>query len=910
MTDHATVSSITKRAKRRARKLIAFLTSPINALAGVGFTVVAAVLVSVVLISLQARDQALAGAKQKLANTAVLVARHFEQQLAEITAGQIDLVERLRPELISSEDEFRARMASARTHEMLRGKVNTAQVQSEFSIFGDDGRLIAWSNEAPEPRVIISGRPYFKQLRDGATPDVPLLKLVRSTISGRWMLVAAVALRGTDGQFLGAMTRRIQLTVFTDFLASLDFPRGSSVAIHLSSGELVARYPNADDQIGRNFKTGPTEQRTLFNRPFYSTRLNSPIDGEDRLLSSEALKSVPLVAVATENVSTALHDWTAQTEALGRGAAVAIAALIITFLLIIRLLTRDHRTAAAMLTQERNRFALAVNNMTQGLVLFDRDQHLTLCNDRYLEIYGLRRDMIEPGCGLRELIDVRKRAGSHDIDVDAYCSKILLDMITGQIATVTTGDERTIQIAHSLLPDGGWVATHTDVTEQENQRRFVEKLAHFDQLTNLPNRLFFRKTATSLLTDLADDEALAVIYIDLDKFKTVNDTLGHRIGDTLLQHVAQQLRKCADNADFVARLGGDEFALLKSCGSRDELTPTLARIHELLRQTFDCDGYPISSDASIGVALAPSDGRDLDTLLANADLALYAAKGSGRHTHCFYNAEMSAATAARHLLETELSVARTNGFGCAGFTVHFQPVADLASGRIVGCEALLRWFHPTKGAISPADFIPIAEDSGIICMLGAWVLETACRAAVHWPSEIRLAVNLSPIQVQEEGFVAKLDRILAQTDFPAERLELEITEAVLMRDHEKTSQVLHQLRARGIKMVLDDFGTGYSSLSYLHSFDFDKIKIDRSFVRNMVESEASLSIVQSIIGLATACSLRTTAEGIETESQRKLLTALGCKEMQGYLLSPAVSEQKLSTLLATDHSTRRAETAA
>jgi EAL domain-containing protein (putative c-di-GMP-specific phosphodiesterase class I) len=271
---------------------------------------------------------------------------------------------------------------------------------------------------------------------------------------------------------------------------------------------------------------------------------------------------------------------------------------------------------------------------------------------------------------------------------------------------------------------------------------------------------------------------------------------------------------------------------------------------------------------------------------------------------------MSAATAARHLLETELSVARTNGFGGAGFAVHFQPVADLASGQIVGCEALLRWFHPAKGTISPADFIPVAEDSGIICALGAWVLETACRAAAHWPSKIRLAVNLSPIQVREEGFVANIDRILAQTCFPAERLELEITEAVLMRDHEKTSQVLHQLRARGIKMVLDDFGTGYSSLSYLHSFDFDKIKIDRSFVRNMVESEASLSIVQSIIGLATACGLRTTAEGIETESQRKLLTALGCKEMQGYLLSPAVSEQKLSTLLGADRSQRRAETAA
>jgi diguanylate cyclase (GGDEF)-like protein len=793
---------------------------------------------------------------------------------------------------------------------MLRGKVNAAQLQSEFSIFDNDGRLIAWSNEAPELPVVISGRDYFKRLRDGADPGVPLVNLVKSTISGRWLLVSASALRGAHGQFLGVLTRRIQLTVFTNFLASLDFPMGSSITLHLGHGELVARFPDAADQIGRNFNTGSDEQRALFSNASYSTRLNSPIDGEDRLLSAEALISAPLVVVATENVSTALRDWTAQTKALGRGAAFAIVTLIITFLLIIRLLTREHKVTAGMLKQERNRFALAVNNMTQGLLLFDSDHRLTVCNDRYLEMYGLTREMIKPGCGLRELIELRKQTGSADIDVDEYCSKILFDRLTGLVTTAPTRDGRTIQVVQTSLPDGGWVATHTDISEQENQRRFVEELAHFDQLTNLPNRLFFRKAATSLLADLGEDGALAVIYIDLDKFKTVNDTLGHRIGDTLLQHVAEQLRQCANQAGFVARLGGDEFALLKRCSSREDLMPTLTRIHELLRRTFDCEGHLISSDASIGVALAPADGRDLDTLLANADLALYAAKASGRHTHCFYSAEMSAAAAARHLLETELSVARANGFGSAGFAVHFQPVADLASGQIIGCEALLRWFHPTKGAISPADFIPVAEDSGIIGTLGAWVLETACHAALHWPTQVRLAVNLSPIQVREEDFVAKIDRILTETGFPAERLELEITEAVLMRDHEKTSQVLHQLRTRGIKMVLDDFGTGYSSLSYLHSFDFDKIKIDRSFVRNMVESEASLSIVQSIIGLATACGLRTTAEGIETEAQRNLLSALGCKEMQGYLLSPAVPEQKLSTLLSADRVEQSAETAA
>jgi diguanylate cyclase (GGDEF)-like protein len=881
------------------RQFLAVLTSPIALVGVTGLAIVIAVLVGAQAISRDARERALESASQRLQNTAALVARHLDQQLADVAADQADLRERLRNSLPEDDDAWRHEAAAFRTHDLLRSKAAWLRVDTEYGVFGSDGTMLAVSSRHPPLPITARDRLYFKTLRDRpGADDSPVIDLVQSPITGRWFLISAVPLRRGDGSFRGVLTRRIDLEGVGDFLSSLTLPDGSAVAVHLARGGLVARHPALPHLVGQSLRERMPDLEPVYTRTSFSTRSTSALDGRERLLASHALSRFPLVVTVTDKVETALGQWTSLTEALTRGAIAAVVTLSLVFVLVIRLLLRRFRAGAERLAEERNRFARAVNNMDQGLLLFDCDERLIICSDRYLQIYGLDRDRIRPGMSLRALLEERAANGSLPHGVDDYYALSRQAARRGGRSTTTTGDGRVIRIDNNPLPDGGWVVTHTDITEQQNQHHAIEQLAHFDQLTGLPNRTLFRQRAEELLAALEPEQRLAVVYIDLDEFKAVNDTLGHRAGDALLVHVGGRLRAAAAGAPLVARLGGDEFAVVLPCASREELAPVLARLHEALRTPFDWAGSPVTSDASLGIAIAREDGDDLETLLSNADLALYAAKAAGRHGHCFYDPQMSAAAALRHALETELRVARLIGFAEAGFAVHYQPVADLGSGRITGCEALLRWRHPSRGTISPAEFIPAAEHCGVIGALGHWVLETACRTAAQWPGALRIAVNMSPTQIAEEGIVARIGEVLAATGLPPERLELEITEAVLVRDTHRTAELLAELRLLGIHLVLDDFGTGYSSLSYLHQFDFDKIKIDRSFVQQMTQSPASLAIVQSIIGLAAARQLRTTAEGIETEAQRDLLRALGCTEMQGYLLSPAVPDAALRLLLA------------
>jgi diguanylate cyclase (GGDEF)-like protein len=377
---------------------------------------------------------------------------------------------------------------------------------------------------------------------------------------------------------------------------------------------------------------------------------------------------------------------------------------------------------------------------------------------------------------------------------------------------------------------------------------------------------------------------LAVLYIDIDEFKSVNDTLGHLIGDQLLKSVAVSLGRCVRGTDFVARLGGDEFAIVQTAvRTVDDVTELVTRVLDAIRRPYECLGHQVTTDASIGVALAPQHGAELDQILKNADLAMYAAKSAGRRTYRFFEPEMDARVRARRILEMDLRQAIIDG----SFEVYYQPSVSLEDNKIVGCEALLRWRHCERGMISPAEFIPVAEETGLIDELGEWVLTTACAEAATWPDDIKLAVNVSPVQFKSGTLALKIVAALAASGLQASRLELEITEAVLIRDDEAALAILHQLRAIGVRIALDDFGTGYSSLSYLQRFPFDKIKIDRCFVNDIAESDGSSCIVQAVVNIAAARHMTTTAEGVETQQQLELLRALGCAEMQGYLFSPA-----------------------
>ena len=380
------------------------------------------------------------------------------------------------------------------------------------------------------------------------------------------------------------------------------------------------------------------------------------------------------------------------------------------------------------------------------------------------------------------------------------------------------------------MADGGWVATHEDITERRRAEKQIAHMARHDALTDLPNRVLLRERLAEALAGVRRGSKLAVLYLDLDHFKGVNDTLGHPIGDELLKMVAGRLRHCVRDTDTVARVGGDEFAIIQTGIERPLDTAILARrIGEAVRAPYDLAGHAVVVDTSIGIAIAPNDGTEPDELLKNADMALYRAKADGRGTYRFFEPEMDSRMKARRALELALR----NALATGEFELHYQPLVNLDDRRITGCEALLRWNHPERGMISPAEFIPVAEEIGLIVPLGEWVLRKACADAARWPDDIKVAVNLSPIQVTNQNLVPVVVSALAAAGLPASRLELEITESVLMQNTEATLATLHRLRELGVRISMDDFGTGYSSLSYLRSFPFDKIKIDRSFISGL-----------------------------------------------------------------------------
>jgi diguanylate cyclase (GGDEF)-like protein len=558
--------------------------------------------------------------------------------------------------------------------------------------------------------------------------------------------------------------------------------------------------------------------------------------------------------------------------------------------------TQELRATESNLRTQNLRFEVALTNMTQGLILHDSSGRVIVCNQRYLEMYGLSPDVVTPGCSFHDLIAHRGETGSFTGDVDAHCLRILRKVALGEIThtLLETTDGRSIQIANRPLADGGWVSTHEDITERRRSDEQIKHLAHYDLLTDLPNRAHFRGELERALERVQRGERIAVLYIDIDEFKSVNDSLGHPVGDELLKVVADRLRGCIGKTDIVARLGGDEFAIIQTAvAGRTEVRELVKRIYETIRVPHECAGHLLTTDASIGIAMAPEDGVDLNELLKNADLAMYGAKADGRRTYRFFESCMDARVKALRALEVDMRKAIVEG----GFEIHYQPVVNLRDNVISGCEALLRWRHAELGLISPAQFIPVAEDTGLINQLGEWVLNAACAEATKWPDHIKIAVNVSPVQFRSQTLALKVAAALAASGLSADRLELEITEAVLIRDDEAALAMLHELRRLGVRIALDDFGTGYSSLSYLQRFPFDKIKIDRSFIKDITDANGSSSIVQAVVDIGAARNMTTTAEGVETEDQRELLRQLDCTEMQGYLFSAAVPAAQISRLL-------------
>jgi len=542
-------------------------------------------------------------------------------------------------------------------------------------------------------------------------------------------------------------------------------------------------------------------------------------------------------------------------------------------------------------------FDAALGNMVQALLMFDASGRVIICNQRYYEMYRLSPELIKPGCTIRHLLEIRRQSGTLSDDLETYVQNLESRIAQGNAFELITElpDGRTIAVISHPMAGGGWVATHEDITERRNAEARIRYMARHDALTDLPNRVLFQEQLNAALARLGKSDALAVLCIDIDRFKGVNDTLGHPVGDDLLRATADRLRQCLDGNDFIARLGGDEFVIVQRGADQPDVTTALAmRLIETVSAPYDLDGHHIVVGLSVGISMAPDDGLDPHQLLKNADMALYRAKADGRGTYRFFEPDMGARMQARRVLELDLRKALVNG----EFELFYQPLIHIQSEEIRGFEALLRWRHPERGMIPPLDFVSLAEETGLIVPIGEWVLRQACMQATTWPEQVKIAVNLSPLQFNSKNLMPTVVGALAASRLPAERLELEITESSLLQDSEAIASVLHRLRQLGIGISMDDFGIGYSSLSYLRKFPFDKIKIDGSFVRDMSGRDDSLAIVRAVTAMGASLGMTTTAEGVETREQLARLRKEGCTEAQGYLFSPPQPASKIDELLA------------
>ncbi len=552
-------------------------------------------------------------------------------------------------------------------------------------------------------------------------------------------------------------------------------------------------------------------------------------------------------------------------------------------------MTRKEAALAARYEEQANRFDIALNNMSHGLCMFDDQDRLKVWNARFIELLNLYDAPIKVGTTIRELVRYSIRAGNHSgLGVRSIVYELTRGLRQdhhGQVFVSVDG-ERIMALSRRMMADGGSVVILEDVTERKAAQERIAYLARYDDLTGLPNRNHFRERINEMLEIVREGgNQIALHLIDIDRFKQVNDTLGHPIGDKLLKEVSRRLGSVVRTGDMIARFGGDEFVILQSTPSRRQDSGRLARrLVKALSVPFDVEGHRIDIGASIGIAVAPQDGIDADELIKNADMALYAAKGNGGGEHRFFAAEMEERAQARRALELDLRDALSRN----ELEVFYQPLIDLKTGAITTCEALLRWHHPERGYISPAEFVPIAEETGLIISIGEWVLQRACQDAASWPTGTKVAVNLSPVQFRDRSLGARVVSALAKSGLPAQCLDLEITERVLLEESESTLYTMEQLKVLGVRISLDDFGTGYSSLNYLRKYPFNKIKIDRSFIADLGRDQDAPSIVRAVAGLGNSLNMIVVAEGIETEEQLRQVKEEGCHEGQGYLFGRAM----------------------
>jgi len=865
----------------------------------IAVALIGAAVIAIGLTVLALRNDALSDAARDAGNIATVLAEEGASSVQSIDIIATELKDELLRVSRGDIATLQTLLHSSRAYTLLSER-RTRVRQADFVALVDvNGKLATTSRMWPTPPADLSDRDYFQHFKSlsGGTDALFISGVAVNRISGTRTLFFGKRI-AVGNTFLGMVLVGMPLTYFQHLYSSISSLPNQSFMLLRRNGTVLIRHPDNFDRAGA--KIPP-------DSPWYDVisdgggQYRSPgyFDGRARLVATRQLRDYPLAVNVATSEDSALERWRHRAMLIGLGTAIAI--LCSAFLL--RMLNTHVRRlidSEASLAERESRLAensaalvhtnalldSALHHMSQGLAMFDRNEVLMLCNERYLELYGLSPEIVRPGCTLRDILQHRAANATFAFDIDQYIETLHQQIERGEINYTVThlGDGRSVAVHNRAAADGGWVATHEDVTERMRAAARVAHMARHDALTDLANRVLFRECMEDALARLqSEGKPFSVFVFDLDMFKAVNDSLGHPVGDTLLKVVAQRLLGVIRPCDTVGRLGGDEFAILQLCdGDQRSAAVALARrVLAIVSAPYQIDGHEIVIGTSIGIAMAPADGSNVDELLKNADLALYRAKSEGRKDYRFFEAQMDSALRLRRSLEIDLrhALAREE------FEIHYQPVIDVSTGKPDGAEALLRWRHSLRGLVTPDKFIPLAEETGMIVPIGEWVLRQACAAATQWPSHIKLSVNLSPVQFHDPNLASMVADVLRETRLPTHRLELEVTESVLLERSAGAIETLHRLKKMGVGIVLDDFGTGYSSLHYLRMFPFDKIKIDQSFVAEMPNRADCAAIVCAITGLAHNLDIETTAEGVETEEQLLLLRTAGCTHAQGYLFS-------------------------
>jgi diguanylate cyclase (GGDEF)-like protein len=858
--------------------------------------------------------------------------QHLSLALAESTDRgfqgaeliQNDIIDRVKGMGIASSADLTRLMDIRAFHDMLVDKIANVSCIDAITLINARGRLVNFSRAWPIPVVDVSDRDYFKAMADDPKSGVFIGKPVVNRGDGTWTIYLARRISAPDGALIGLVLVAMKVAYFEESFSSFNMP-GGRVSLFRQNGEVLARSPHVDAEYAKSYAKLPMFGEAA-SAPSGGAMLIKSIGdgmGTQRLIGFSRLKHYPAIISVSKSFDAILADWRSFANTLYAATAIMLLLVALAFVTMARSIDHQRRSAAAdrarlatemELSAEREiarqaaHFGIALNNMLHGLSMYDDSDRLIFCNKRYAEMYGLPEELTRERTPWRDTVSyIAKTSVVRDCDIEAASRSIVLDRhVHDTNALRELLDGRSVLVHTRPIPNGGWVALHEDITERRAAEARLSYMARHDTLTGLPNRArFHEQVDEALVMAIREGEGFAVLCLDLDHFKDINDTLGHAIGDELLREVAGRLRRCVRDVDVVARTDGDGFAILRAKeGTRDETAVLAGRIGEVLGRPFKIMGHRINIATSVGIARAPSDDDVGAGLLQKADIALYAAKADGRRQYRFFEPAMDAALRARHGLERDFRKALRR----KEFELYFQPLVDTGTMEVTSFEALARWNHPERGLIGPADFIPLAEETGLIIPLGTWVVEAACKAAATWPESVSVAVNVSVSQFKSGDLVEIVDQALRRTGLAARRLELEITESVLLRENETNLATLHALRGLGARIVMDDFGTGYSSLNYLRVFPFDKIKIDRSFAQNLKNASTG-AIVQAVLDLGAVLGMRTTIEGVETQAQLRDVVARGCREVQGFLFSRPVPGAEVSAVLAARRATQRADPA-